>query len=307
MTTAPTALDRELDAALGPARDVSTPLGTLRVRESGPGGGDPLLFVHGALVDGALWRGVVPPLAAAGHRCLVPDLPLGAHVVPMPASTALDPPGVAELLAALLDALGTPRVTVVANDTGGAMSQVLLARHPERVARLVLTNCDAFEAFPPAVVKPLFWAASTGPTARLALEPMRIRALRRLPIAFGLLTHETIPHAVTDRWMAAARRPATRRDLVRFARGVSARHTQAAAEHFSAYEGPVLVAWGADDIVFRPALARRLVAAFPHARAVSIPGARTFVMEDQPVRLAEAIGGFLADTAQAGGGQAAAA
>ena len=156
-------------------------------------------------------------------------------------------------------------------------------------------------------MKPLFWAVSTGPTAWLALEPMRIRALRRLPIAFGLLTHRTIPHAVTDRWIAAARRPATRRDLVRFAHGVSHRHTQAAAERFGAYAGPVLIAWGADDIVFRPALAQRLAAAFPHARSVSIPDARTFVMEDQPDRLAEAIGGFLADTAEAGGGRAAAA
>lgn len=309
MSPAPStaALDLELDRSLGRPREVETPLGTLRVRESGPAGSEPLLFVHGALVDGALWRGVVPPLAAAGHRCIVPDLPLGSHALPMPASTDLSPPGIADLLAALLDALGAERATVVGNDTGGAMSQVLLARHPERVARLVLTNCDAFEQFPPTVIKPLFWVAATRPGSALALAPMRFDAMRRSPLAFGLLTHDRIPAPVTGRWMDAARRPEIRRDLVRFARGVSNRHTLAAAERFGAFERPVLVAWGADDVVFRRALAERLAAAFPQARLVSIPRARTFVMEDQPEQLSAEIAGFLADGAESAGGAATAA
>lgn len=308
MSATPTAaLDRELDDALGAARDVVTPLGTLRVRESGPAGAEPLLFVHGALVDGALWRRVAPALAAAGHRCIVPDLPLGSHAIPMPASTPLDPPGIAGLLAALLDALGVPRATVVGNDTGGAMSQVFVARHPDRVARLVLTNCDAFEQFPPAVIKPLFWSLRTAPGARIALAPTRWDPIRRSPIAFGMLTHGPIPAPVTGRWMEASRRPAIRRDLVRFARGVNKRHTLEAAGHFGAYEGPVLIAWGADDVVFRPALGARLAAAFPNGRHVSIPGARTFVMEDRPDALAAEIAAFLAEDARSGEGAASAA
>lgn len=301
------ALDRELDEALGAARDVVTPLGTLRVRESGPPGVEPLLFVHGALVDGALWRKVVPALAAVGHRCVVPDLPLGSHAIPMPATTALDPPGIADLLAALLDALGTRRATVVGNDTGGAMSQVFLARHPDRVARLVLTNCDAFEQFPPALVKPLFWSLRTAPGARIALAPTRWDPIRRSPIAFGMLTHDPIPAAVTALWMENARRPEIRRDLVRFARGVNKGHTLEAAGRFGSHEAPVLVAWGADDVAFRPALGARLAAAFPNGRLVSIPRARTFVMEDRPDALAAEIAAFLDEDDRSGEGAASAA
>lgn len=308
MTAAPTAtLDRELDEALGAAREVDTRLGSLRVRESGPPGSEPLLFVHGALVDGALWRKVVPALAAAGHRCVVPDLPLGSHAIPMPASTPLDPPGVADVIAALMDALGLATATVVGNDTGGAMSQVLLARHPDRVARLVLTNCDAFEQFPPNIVKPIFWVAYTRAGAAIALAPMRFDPLRRSPLAFGLLTHDPIPAGITGRWMEAARRPEIRGDLVRFARGVNKRHTLAAARRFGAYEGPVLIAWGADDAVFRPVLGARLADAFRDSRRVSIPHARTFVMEDQPERLAAEIAGFVGETAKSDGGEASAA
>src|SRR3954447_3844368 len=149
------------------------------------GNGPVVLFVHGLLVDGSLWRKVVAPLE--GFRCIVPTLPLGSHRVPARDRSALTPIGVADMLAELMERLELTDVTIVANDTGGAITQLLLTRRPERVARVVLTPCDAFENFLPPAFKPLQWLAK----ARLLspfLQGARIRALRSSPLAYGLLT-----------------------------------------------------------------------------------------------------------------------
>ena len=132
---------------LGSEREVQIPQGRIRLRERGSG--EPLLFVHGALVNGDLWRKVVP-LLADRHRCIVPDLPLGSHELPLGAGADLSPPGLARLVADLVPALGLERATLVANDTGGAIAQIVAAHHAVRVERLVLTSCDAFDNFFPS-------------------------------------------------------------------------------------------------------------------------------------------------------------
>jgi pimeloyl-ACP methyl ester carboxylesterase len=118
------------------------------VRYRDQGHGDPVLFVHGLLVDGRLWDGVARRVAADGHRAIVPDWPMGSHVAPMEEDADLTPRGQARLVADLIDALGLGRATIVGNDTGGAVSQMVATRHPEVVERLVLTNCDCFDVFP---------------------------------------------------------------------------------------------------------------------------------------------------------------
>lgn len=56
-------------------------------------------------------------------------------------------------IASFLKALDLEDVAIGGNDSGGAMSQVLVSRHPERIGRLVLTNCDTHENFPPGIFK----------------------------------------------------------------------------------------------------------------------------------------------------------
>jgi pimeloyl-ACP methyl ester carboxylesterase len=124
-------------AELGEQREVELPQGTIRYRESGEG--DPIVFVHGVLVNGDLWRGVAPRLAAQGNRCIVPDLPLGAHELPARPDADLSPPGLAQLIVDFIGALGLERPTVVGNDTGGALTQIAAANHGERLGRVVLT------------------------------------------------------------------------------------------------------------------------------------------------------------------------
>src|SRR4051812_32333855 len=107
--------------------EIELSAGTIRYRDTGSG--PPIVFIHGLLVDGALWRKVVPSLEDR-FRCIVPDLPLGSHTIPMKPSADLSPPGLAKLIGEFLDKLDLNDVTLVANDTGGALTQILIAGKP---------------------------------------------------------------------------------------------------------------------------------------------------------------------------------
>src|SRR5262245_13938756 len=121
-----------ISSELGVERTVELSAGTVAYRERGEG--SPVVFVHGVLVNADLWRKVVPAVSER-HRCIAPDWPLGAHSRPMRAGADLSPTGVADLIAEFLAALDLEDVTIVANDTGGALTQILLTRHPERIGR----------------------------------------------------------------------------------------------------------------------------------------------------------------------------
>ncbi len=127
-------------------REIELSGGRIRYHEHGDG--PPVLFVHGLLVHSGLWTAVLPRVAGAGFRCLAPDWPLGSHTIPVPGAD-LSPPGVAGMIAEFCERLDLDDVTVVANDTGGALVQILMANHPERVGRVVLTPSDSFERFFP--------------------------------------------------------------------------------------------------------------------------------------------------------------
>jgi pimeloyl-ACP methyl ester carboxylesterase len=284
--------------SLGEKRSVSLRGGTIDYRERGAG--RPVLFVHGLMVNADLWRAVVPIVAAAGYRCLAPDWPLGAHQRPMSPAADLSPPGVAIMIDEFLAALDLTDVTVVANDTGGALVQLLLARRPERVGRVVLTSCDALERFFPPVFGYLPRSARLPGAVWLLAQSLRLPAVRRLPIAFGWLTVRPLPAELVESYLAPSRRSAAiRRDLRRFLRGVHRRHTLAAARELARFPRPVLLAWAADDRIFPVSLARRLADVFPDARLHLVPGSRTLVPEDQPAALGELIVDFARSTATA--------
>src|SRR5215204_4769094 len=178
---------------------VTLPQGTIHYRESGEG--PPIVFVHGLLVDGRLWRKVTP-LLEDNFRCIVPELPLGSHPQPMNPDADLSPPGLARIVAGFLEALDLEDVTLVGNDTGGAISQITAANHPQRIGRLVLTNCDAFENFLPPAFRPLQWAARVPGLLTVALQGMRFDLLRRRsPMAFGWLIKHDLRGAPLEEWM----------------------------------------------------------------------------------------------------------
>jgi pimeloyl-ACP methyl ester carboxylesterase len=268
---------------------VSLPAGTIRYRATGDG--PPIVFVHGLLVDGRLWDQTLPHLT--GRRLIVPDWPLGSHRSAMTNGADLTPPGLARIVADTIAALDLDDVTLVGNDTGGAIAQLVVTRHPQRISRLVLTNCDSHENFLPMMFRPLQAAARVPGAVRALAAAMRATWVRNLPMAYGWLAAEHIDPALTADWLKPAREDqGVRRDLTAVLRGISNRYTIEAARQLKAFEGRTLLAWGRDDRFFKPRHAERLAAEFAEARLEWIDDARTFVPFDQPERLAELITEF---------------
>jgi len=264
--------------------------GTIRYRDEGTG--PVLFFVHGALVDGRLWDPVVERLRDR-FRCVVPDLPLGSHELPLKAHADLSPGGLAALLGQILDALDLEDVTLVGNDTGGALCQLLVVEDPERVARLVLTDCDAFDNFPPKVFKPLVAAAKLPGGLRAVLAPMRAKPARRLPIAYGWLAKRPIPDDVMDGWvLRALADPGVMADLRKVVGGLDPATLLDNTPKLSSFAKPVLLVWSRDDKVFPLEHAQRLAAIFPDARVEELTDAYTFVSWDQPERVAALVAAF---------------
>lgn len=271
--------------------------GPIHYREAGPAGGETLVFVHGWGVNGTLWTETAGLLAAAGHRCVVPDLPFGSHREPMSPDADLSPTGAAAILAELITALGIEGATVVANDSGGAVSQILVTEHPGLAGRLVLTNCDALEVFPPGVFKLLVKALRVPGFMHLLANSLRLRANQVSPLAYGSLSKSRIPDELLDSWV----RPPIenleiRRDSRKFGAGCDPRYTLAAAEKLPGVEIPVLLAWGEQDRYFTIELGERLADLFPDSRIVRLHDSLAFVPIDEPGRLAEEIGTFVSET-----------
>src|SRR3954467_3770857 len=235
---------------------VALPQGTLNYRESGEG--PPIVFAHGLLVDGRLWRKVTP-LLEDRFRCIVPDLPLGSHRTPMSPDAELSPPDLARIVAGFLEALDLEDVVLVANDTGGAISQITAANHPERIGRLLLTNCDAFENFLPPAFRPLQWAARVPPALTGMMQGMRFTPMRRLPNAFGRLIKRDFAGAPTRDWVDPyLTEPGVRRDTVKVLRGIDPKYTFEAAEKLRTFDRPTMLAWAVEDRFFKISFAERL-------------------------------------------------
>ncbi|WP_345608556.1 alpha/beta fold hydrolase [Pseudonocardia adelaidensis] len=263
---------------------VQLPQGTIHYGDSGSG--PVVLLVHGLLVNGSLWERVVP-LLAEDFRVVVPDLPLGSHPEAMHPDADLSPAGVARLIADFMDALDLADVTLVGNDTGGAICQLVAADHPERLARLALTNCDAYENFLPPAFRPLQLLPRIPGGMWLAARAMALPVSRWV---FGLLAATPIPPALVDGWVGPARRdPGVRHDVGKVLRRITARDTMRAIAVLRGFDRPTLLAWGRDDPFFAASHPERLATDIPGARLVWIEGAKTFVPLDAPARLAELI------------------
>jgi pimeloyl-ACP methyl ester carboxylesterase len=285
---------------LGEQKEVSLDSGPIRYRERGSG--EPIVFVHGLLVNGDLWRKVVP-LLAKDFRCITPDWPLGSHEQPMRADADLSPPALARLIADFTSAVGAEGATLVGNDTGGGLSQIAIANHPERFGRLVLTPCDAYENFPPKAFRFLVWLARLPGGITALIQPLRVRALRNTPLAFGWLAKHGIDDEASDSYV----RPllsnrAVRRDAVKVLRAIKPEYTLDAATRLSRFERPVLIAWSREKAFFPWSHAERLANEFPNARLEEIADSYAFVPEDQPRRLAELIAGFAREPATSAAG-----
>ncbi len=271
-------------------KQAQTHLGTIEYHEVGEG--PVIVFLHLVLADSTHWDTMVP-LLSNRFRCIFPTLPMGAHRIPAHADADLTAAGLARAVHELIEHLGENDVTLVGNDSGGAIAQVVAANHPERLRRVVLTNCDMYGVFPPKMFS-YFKALPYIPGGiSLTARALRIRKLWGLPFVFGLLTNK-VDGVKIDRWANAMLvNKLARRDVNKVIKGFGPDVTNSAAATLRSTKLPFLVAWGADDKVFKPALAERFCREIPNAKLVMIENCKTLVCWDQPKRIAELIADFV--------------
>ena len=273
---------------------LETRLGPLAWRSTGRG--PALVFFAGALANGDLWRDVVAALEDR-YRCITIELPLGAHPWPLAAGADRSALSLARLLLDCLELLDVEDATVVANDTAGGLLLLSLAtEHPalERVGRLVLTNCESYDKFPPDALKRVASLSRRAP--RLVRDMLRLQlraatARRKLvsSVVAGDLDDER-----TESFFGPARRDGrVAGDLVAAMAGFRPQLLLDAAEAIPEYDRPVLLVWGDSCDFFPITDAQRLASAFPTATLVSVPGAKTWVPVDDPRTLADAIERFV--------------
>jgi pimeloyl-ACP methyl ester carboxylesterase len=282
-------------------KKVELSAGTIEYQDTG-GEGPVVVLLHGLLMDASLWDEVIAGLPA-GHRCVAPTLPLGAHRHAMHADADLSLPGIARLAAEFLERLDLQDVTLAGNDTGGALAQLLMADGEARIGRAVLVSCDAFDNFPPGLTgRTLVLTGKLPPVLfGLFMQQMRMRVVRRLPIAFGWLTKRG--DTATARWMRPVLTSSeVRRDTVRMLRAAAADtgFLLAAAERLPDFRRPALVAWAREDRVMPPEHGRRLAKLLPQGQLAEIDDSYTLIPLDQPARLAQVIGDFIAAPRPAG-------
>jgi len=275
--------------------EVELSSGTIDYEDTG-GDGPVLVLVHGLIMDGSLWRNVIAELRR-DCRCIAPTLPLGGHRHPMHADADLSMRGIAETLGEFIERLDLREITLAMNDWGGP--QLLIGGpYDERIARLALCSCEAFDNVPPkGAARALPYIARVPGGIAAVLMPFRFDRLRRLPLTYGPLSRKPVPREVMDRWFAPAlQQRAIRRDLRKYvlAAAQARRELLAAADALRAFERPALVAWASEDRLMPLEHGRRLAELLPQSQLVEIADSYTLIPEDQPTALAASLRALLA-------------
>jgi pimeloyl-ACP methyl ester carboxylesterase len=275
--------------------EVELTAGTIDYADTG-GSGPALVFVHGLMMDGSLWRHVIDNLRS-DFRCVSPTLPLGGHRHPMQADADLSMRGVAGILGEFIERLDLQDITLATNDWGGPQLLVGSA-YDERIARLALCSCEAFDNVPPkGAAKLLPYIARIPGGLSSALVPFRFDRLRRLPMTYGPLSKRPVPREVMDRWFGPiCEQPQIRRDLRKYVLSAAQgrRELLAAAEALHSFDRPALVAWASEDRLMPHEHGPRLAELLPQGQLVEIADSRTLIPEDQPQELARHLRELLA-------------
>ncbi len=273
--------------------EVELSAGMIEYEDSG-GEGPVVVLLHGLAMDGRQWRKVVDRLGG-DYRCVLPTLPLGAHRQAMRADADLSLRGLVGIVAEFLEELGLQGVTLCFNDWGGA--PVMIAEGlMNRVERLVLVSCEAFENYPPGLAGHAAWLSAKLPGGITIMRQVLLRpSLRRLPFVFGQMTKYGVPEELMKDWLEPLRRSEIRRDLRKYAGDAmrGKRVLGAATASLASFDRPVLIVWDAEGPMMPTEHGRRLAAAFPDARLVEIEDCYTLIPEDQPSELTDSLRRFI--------------
>ena len=272
----------EYDSNRRVAETKSGPVGYIDV-----GSGRPALFVHGVGTSGLLWRNVIGALKDE-RRCIAVDLPLHGRTPARPGQD-LSLSGHAKVVEDFCAALDLTGVDLVANDTGGAVAQIVAAHQPERLATLTLTNCDTPGNVPPLAFKPTVWLARAGLLAPL-VGPRLLRnlpATRKRAYGMGYQDIGTLPLEVVRSYLEPL---IGTKDLAkqgqRWIASLRNRDLAAVEPVLRRLSVPTLIVWGTGDIFFRPRYAHWLRDTIPGAtQVVTIDGGRLFFPDERAADL----------------------
>jgi pimeloyl-ACP methyl ester carboxylesterase len=269
--------------------------GRIHYKEFGSEHAPTILFVHGLLANSLLWQDVAKELSL-DFRCITPDWPLGSHSEPMKRNADVSPQGMIQIILEFIDHLNLKEVILAGNNSGGALAQMMVAAHPEKIEKLILTSCDAYDIWLPRKFKPSEIAARIPGGLFLIANIIKYPKFRSLPSAYGwLIKHlKCMPKEISDAFaLPLSSSAGIRRDCGKFLRGISPKLTLEAAKHFEKYNKPVLVAWSRQDLLFPKELAEKLRQQFNDSKLVFIDDAYTFSAIDNPDQLTNEIRIFL--------------
>ncbi|WP_336082594.1 alpha/beta fold hydrolase [Nocardia sp. SSK8] len=276
-----------------PTADI--PAGRIHYREHGEG--PPVVLLHGLLMNHTVWDQVIG-LLPDGFRYVLPDLPLGAHPEPMRPGTDLSMRGLNQLVADFLAALDLREVTLVHSDWGGALFLTAYGLD-ERVGRVIVFPCEAFDNFPPGLPgKTAILAAYLPGGVGLALRQLRVSWLRRSPLLFGWMAKSSIPDDLVHAWTEPGlRQPGVRADVLAYMRSdFRSLDLVADTEALRRFSGAALILWSSAGKVMPREHGRRLADLLPHSRLVEIDDAYVLSMLDRPAAVAAAMTEFLTTT-----------
>ena len=270
-------------------RFVDTRFGRIAYVERGSG--KAALFIHGFPLNGFEWRGAIQRLSPY-RRCIAPDL-MGLGYSEIPEHQELAPAHQADMLAALLDRLSVHQVDLIGNDSGGAVAQLFVARYPNRVRTLLLTNCDVVIDSPPKSLQPILKLSHEGTFADRALAPVLAdKALARSPKSGFRLAYEN-PAYPTDEGLDCyltplLSSPVRKAQVMGYALGLEQNPLTGVEPALRAFKSPVRIVWGTGDQIFSPESPTWLDKTFPNSRGIRrVEGAKVFFPEEQPDVIAE--------------------
>jgi pimeloyl-ACP methyl ester carboxylesterase len=268
---------------------VPTPSGPASYIDTG-GPGRVALFVHGLGTSSYLWRHVIDQLDGQ-RRCVAVDLPLHG-LTPAAADQDFTLPGFARFLAGFCAELELNDIDLVANDTGGAISQVFATGHPELLHTLTLTNCETHKNMPPKVLLPAAWLAHLGLAARISPRLLRdIRRGRKRFYGLGYQDVENLPEDLARFWLETQfATPELARQNQRIMTSLHARDLLAVEPALARLQVPTLIVWGTSDIFFRRKWAYWLRDTIPGAtEVVELAGARLFFPDERATEFTAAL------------------
>jgi pimeloyl-ACP methyl ester carboxylesterase len=270
-------------------RMAKTPFGDIAYVERGRG--DAALFLHGFPLNGFQWRGAIDRLSAH-RRCIAPDF-MGLGYTEVGAGQRVTPDAQVAMLVALLDGLGVARADLVANDSGGAVAQLFMTQHRERVRTLLLTNCDTEPDSPPPAMKPVLEMARAGTFADTWLAKwVADKKLARSADGIGGMTYTYRAHPsdeAIDYYLGPLVSSPSRKALLHaYALGLDPNPLAGIETALKRCDVPVRIVWGTGDDIFRLESAAYLDRTLPKSRGVRyLEDAKLFWPEEFPDVIAE--------------------